>query len=75
MGKTGLIPNKSYENFILGDDITNYLHLPHHVEFYDHSKIDHDSYFFDNVNFYTWVKMVKLKQLNVIKNVIGKAKI
>ena len=52
MEKTGLIPYKSYENFILGDDITNYLHLPHHVEFYDHSKIDHDSYFFDNVNFY-----------------------
>ena len=23
MEKTGLIPNKSYENFILGDDITN----------------------------------------------------
>lgn len=27
MEKTGLIPNKSYENFILGDDITNYLHF------------------------------------------------
>ena len=66
MGKTGLIPNKSYENFILGDDITNYLHLPHHVEFYDHSKMS---------IFIYGLKMVKLKQLNVIKNVIGKAKI
>lgn len=27
MEKTGLIPNKSYENFILGDDITNYLYF------------------------------------------------
>ena len=74
MEKTGLIPNKSYENFILGDDITNYLHLPHHVEFYDHSKIDHDSYFFDNVNFYIWVKNGKIETIKCDKECYWKGK-
>ena len=34
MEKTGLIPNKSYDIFILGDNIVNYLHLPHHMKCY-----------------------------------------
>ena len=29
MEHKGLIPNESYEIFIIGDNITNYLHFPH----------------------------------------------
>jgi len=35
MKKKGLIPNKSYDIFVLGDNISNYLHLPHRIDFYD----------------------------------------
>ena len=35
MKRIGLTPNKSYDIFILGDNIVNYLHLPHHMKSYD----------------------------------------
>ena len=59
MENTGLIVNKSYENFILGDDITNYLHLPYHMESSD-DPLDYDAYYFDNLNFDIWVKKGKI---------------
>jgi hypothetical protein len=52
MKKKGLIPNKSYDIFVLGDNISNYLHLPHRIDFYDDDPyICHDTYYFDNFNF------------------------
>ena len=59
MEKTGLIPNKSYENFILGDDITNNLHLPYRMKSSD-NPIDYDIYYFDNLNFDIWVENGKI---------------
>ena len=53
MEKISLIPKKSYENFILGDDITNYLHLPYHMKSSD-DPIVYDVYYFDNLNFDIW---------------------
>ena len=56
MKKKGLIPNKSYDIFVLGDNISNYLHLPHRIDFYDDDPyICHDTYYFDNFNFEIWV--------------------
>ena len=35
MEKDKLIPNRSYETFILGDSISNYLYLPYRIESHD----------------------------------------
>ena len=63
MKRIGLIPKKSYENFILGDDIINYLYLPHYMESSD-DPIDYDAYYFDNLNFDIWVKNGKIVTIN-----------
>ena len=74
MAEAGLIPNKSYEIFVLGDSISNYLHLPHKIESYDHTYIMTPIISIISILKFG-LKMAKLKQLNVIKSVIGKAKI
>ena len=63
MEKISLIPKKSYENFILGDDITNYLHLPYHMKSSD-DPIVYDVYYFDNLNFDIWVENDKIVVIN-----------
>ena len=63
MEKISLIPKKSYENFILGDDITNYLHLPYHMKSSD-DPIVYDVYYFDNFNFDIWVENDKIVVIN-----------
>lgn len=64
MEKKGLILNKSYENFVLGDDIANYLHLPHDMTFHDDPTYSipgfYDVYYFDKVNFGVWVEDGKI---------------
>lgn len=64
MKKKGLIPNKSYDIFVLGDNISNYLHLPHRIGFYDDAPyICHDTYYFDNFNFEVWVENGKIETI------------
>ncbi len=64
MAEAGLIPNKSYEIFVLGDSISNYLHLPHRIDFYDDDPyICHDTYYFDNFNFEVWVENGKIETI------------
>ena len=63
MKRIGLTPNKSYDIFILGDNIVNYLHLPHHMKSYDDQEIYHDTYYFDNFNFEVWVENGKIETI------------
>ena len=64
MKKKGLIPNKSYDIFVLGDNISNYLHLPHRIDCYDDDPyICHDTYYFDNFNFEVWVENGKIETI------------
>ncbi len=45
MEHKGLIPNESYEIFIIGDKITNYLHFPHILDHTRGNMYCYDSYF------------------------------
>lgn len=61
MEKIGLIPNRSYDIFVFGDEIANYLHLPHFVDEHDDdNKYFYDSYFFVDYKFVVWVENGKI---------------
>ena len=74
MAEAGLIPNKSYEIFVLGDSISSYLHLPHKIESYDDPYIYYDTYYFDNFNFKVWVENGKIETIKCDKECYWKGK-
>lgn len=51
-----LIPNISYDIFILGDEIKNYSHLKSNIHHYNDIDDPYDSYFFINEKVTVWVK-------------------
>lgn len=68
MNNIELVLNKSYGDFIIGDDISNYLHKPHEVilskgdpEAFDYRY--YDSYYFDDTNFAVWVQNGKIETI------------
>lgn len=56
MEHKGLIPNESYEIFIIGDNITNYLHFPHILDHTCGNMYCYDSYTFPTLHFTVWVE-------------------
>ena len=67
MEKDKLIPNISYETFILGDSISNYLYLPYRIESHDDPYIYYNTYCFDNFNFDIWVENDKIATIRCDK--------
>lgn len=51
-----LIPNISYDVFILGDEIENYSHLKSRVSYSHNTNDPYDSYFFIDKEVTIWVK-------------------
>ena len=63
MKRTGLILNKSYNDFILGTSITNYMNMPHRIECLNDPQLSMDFYaFFKTVlNMEYGVRIILLK--------------
>ena len=56
MKRTGLILNKSYNDFILGTSITNYMNMPHRIACLNDPQLSMDLYAFfqDGIEYGIW---------------------
>lgn len=69
-----LIPQVSVGKFILGDNISNYLHISHRVIHHDEDQIPYDSYIFDDLGITIWVENNKVDTVSCIVECIWKDK-
>ncbi|MBP1630328.1 MAG: hypothetical protein H6Q15_1221 [Bacteroidetes bacterium] len=61
-----LIPKISVGNFIFGDNISNYLYIPHRVVHHDEDELPYDSYIFDELGITIWVEDHKIESISCI---------
>lgn len=61
--KLNLIPNKSIGIFVLGDDIQEYLYLPHKITRHEEYEPSYDSYDFYESNVVLWVEEGKINTI------------
>lgn len=62
-----LIPNISYGIFIIGEDISKYLYLPHNREYREEKLFSYDSYDFYKEDIIIWVDNGKIDTIRCEK--------
>lgn len=74
MDNITLIPNTSVGNFIFGDNIKNYLHLPHSIIHHNEDELPYESYIFYELGITIWVEKYRIDTISCIMECIWKGK-